>query len=239
VFLYRSIKQSRFGATARVHACTRGRVGVTARCWLRGKHQQEFSATRPYWLLTRRDNLRTLGGAASWSVWTSWRWRDLGMWQPVSGRGCVRPRRGSARAREGLARPREARGQGLGGKVPSAQLTLPGFHDRVGAAGLCPPTLRTTSTPTRPSSFGLASVGARDRTQPALPFAAFGRAPSRLRQSAGGFGNPPSTAAGRRPDPSGHETWQPLTRLAALGDLSPLRSAPRGEVVSGQGSMIA
>jgi len=32
------------------------------------------------------------------------------------------------------------------------------------------------------------------------------------------------------------ETWQPLTRLAALGDLSPLRSAPRGEVVSGQGS---
>jgi len=27
---------------------------------------------------------------------------------------------------------------------------------------------------------------------------------------------------------------QPLTRLAALGDLSPLRSAPRGEVVSGE-----
>jgi len=39
VFLYRSIKQSRFGAMARVRACTDGRLGVTARCWLRGKHQ--------------------------------------------------------------------------------------------------------------------------------------------------------------------------------------------------------
>jgi len=33
-------------------------------------------------------------------------------------------------------------------------------------------------------------VGTRDHTQRALPLAASGRAPSRLRQSAGGFGNP-------------------------------------------------
>jgi hypothetical protein len=46
VFLYRPIKQSRLGAMARVRACTDGRMGVTACCWLRGKHQQEFSATR-------------------------------------------------------------------------------------------------------------------------------------------------------------------------------------------------
>jgi hypothetical protein len=39
VFLYSSIKQSRFRAMARVRACTDGRLGVTARCWLRGKHQ--------------------------------------------------------------------------------------------------------------------------------------------------------------------------------------------------------
>ena len=44
MFLDRSIKQSRFRTMARVRACTRGRVGVTARCWLRGKHQQELSA---------------------------------------------------------------------------------------------------------------------------------------------------------------------------------------------------
>jgi hypothetical protein len=45
VLLYRSIKQSRFGAMARVRACTDGRVGVTACCWLRGQHQLELSAT--------------------------------------------------------------------------------------------------------------------------------------------------------------------------------------------------
>jgi hypothetical protein len=53
MFLYRSIKQSRFGTMARVRACTDGRVGVTACCWLRGKHQQKVSATRRYWLLTK------------------------------------------------------------------------------------------------------------------------------------------------------------------------------------------
>ena len=46
VFLDRSVKQRCLGTMARVRACTRGRVGVTGRCWLRGKHQQEFSATR-------------------------------------------------------------------------------------------------------------------------------------------------------------------------------------------------
>jgi hypothetical protein len=55
VLLYRSIKQSRFGAMARVRACTDGRVGVTACCWLRGKHQQKFSATRQYVLLAKRN----------------------------------------------------------------------------------------------------------------------------------------------------------------------------------------
>jgi hypothetical protein len=45
VFLYGSIKQSRFGTMARVRACTDGRVGVTACCWLRGQHQLELSAT--------------------------------------------------------------------------------------------------------------------------------------------------------------------------------------------------
>jgi hypothetical protein len=59
VFLYRSIKRSRFGAMARVRACTDGRVGVTARCWLRGRHQQEFSATRRYLLLTKCGILRS------------------------------------------------------------------------------------------------------------------------------------------------------------------------------------
>jgi hypothetical protein len=39
VFLYRPIEQSRFGTMARVRACTDGRLGVTARCWLRGRHQ--------------------------------------------------------------------------------------------------------------------------------------------------------------------------------------------------------
>jgi hypothetical protein len=41
--LYRSIKQSRFGTMALVR--TRGSVRGTARCWLRGRHQQELSAT--------------------------------------------------------------------------------------------------------------------------------------------------------------------------------------------------
>jgi hypothetical protein len=59
VFLYRSIKQSGLGAMARVRACTDGRVGVTARCWLRGKHQQEFSATRQYLLLSKCGILRS------------------------------------------------------------------------------------------------------------------------------------------------------------------------------------
>src|ERR1039457_3287282 len=53
VLLYGSIKQSRFGTMALVRA--RGRVGVTARCWLRGKHQQKFSATRKYLLLAKRS----------------------------------------------------------------------------------------------------------------------------------------------------------------------------------------
>jgi hypothetical protein len=55
VFLDRSIKQGRFGTMARVGACTRGRVGVTTRCWLCGKHQQDFSATRQYLLLAKRS----------------------------------------------------------------------------------------------------------------------------------------------------------------------------------------
>jgi hypothetical protein len=46
VFLYRSEKQRRFGTTALVRDRARGRVGVTACCWLRGKHQQELSATK-------------------------------------------------------------------------------------------------------------------------------------------------------------------------------------------------
>jgi hypothetical protein len=53
VFLYRSEKQGRLAAVALVRA--RDRVGVTACCWLRGEHQQEFSATRRYWLLAKRD----------------------------------------------------------------------------------------------------------------------------------------------------------------------------------------
>jgi hypothetical protein len=55
VFLYRSTKQSRFATMARLRACTDGRVGVTACCWLRGKHQQEFSATGRYLLLAQCD----------------------------------------------------------------------------------------------------------------------------------------------------------------------------------------
>jgi hypothetical protein len=45
VFLYRSEKQGRLGAMAFVRGRACGRVGVTACSWLRGKHQQELSAT--------------------------------------------------------------------------------------------------------------------------------------------------------------------------------------------------
>ncbi len=50
--LSRSIKQSCFGAMPLIRA--RGRVGVTACCWLRGKHQRDLSATRRYLLLAER-----------------------------------------------------------------------------------------------------------------------------------------------------------------------------------------
>jgi len=56
VFLYRSVKQSRFGTMTLVRACDR--VGVTACCRLRGEHQQEFSAARRYWLLAKRSMQR-------------------------------------------------------------------------------------------------------------------------------------------------------------------------------------
>jgi len=71
VFLYRPIKQSRFGTMARVRACTDRRVGVTACCWLRGKHQQEFSATRQYLLLAKCGILRSsrLGRIAQTRPW--------------------------------------------------------------------------------------------------------------------------------------------------------------------------
>jgi hypothetical protein len=39
VLLDRSVKQGGLGTMARVRACTDGRLGVTARCWLCGKHQ--------------------------------------------------------------------------------------------------------------------------------------------------------------------------------------------------------
>jgi hypothetical protein len=55
VFLDRSVQQSRFGAMALVRASSDGRVGVTACCWLRGKHQQMVSATRRYLLLAKRS----------------------------------------------------------------------------------------------------------------------------------------------------------------------------------------
>jgi hypothetical protein len=44
VILYRSIKQGRFGTMTLVRARGPNRVGVTARCCLRGKHQMELSA---------------------------------------------------------------------------------------------------------------------------------------------------------------------------------------------------
>jgi hypothetical protein len=51
--LYRSTEQSRFGTMALIRA--RGPADVTACCWLRGRHQQKFSATRQYWLLGKRS----------------------------------------------------------------------------------------------------------------------------------------------------------------------------------------
>ena len=54
VFLYRSEKQGRFGAMAFVRGRARGRVSVTACSWLRGKHQQELSATGRTQLLAER-----------------------------------------------------------------------------------------------------------------------------------------------------------------------------------------
>ena len=54
MLLYSSVKQGGLGAMARVRACTDGRVGVTACCWFRGKHQQEFSATGRTELLAER-----------------------------------------------------------------------------------------------------------------------------------------------------------------------------------------
>ena len=54
VLLYRPVEQSRLGTVAFVHPRVRERMGVTACCWLRGKHQQEFSATVRYLLLTSR-----------------------------------------------------------------------------------------------------------------------------------------------------------------------------------------
>jgi len=60
VFLYRSEKQGRFGAMAFVRGRARGRVSVTACCWLRGKHQQELSATGRTELLAERRIQRNL-----------------------------------------------------------------------------------------------------------------------------------------------------------------------------------
>ena len=53
--------KSRFGTMALVR--TRGSVSVTARCWLSGKHQQELSAARRYWLPTERDIRHGFGGS--------------------------------------------------------------------------------------------------------------------------------------------------------------------------------
>ena len=55
VFLYRSVKEGRFGAVALVRDRARERVGVTACSWLRGKHQQELSATGRYLLLAKHN----------------------------------------------------------------------------------------------------------------------------------------------------------------------------------------
>jgi len=55
VFLDCSVKQSRFGTMAHIRARTDGHLGVTAGCWLRGRHQQELSAMRRYLLLAKRS----------------------------------------------------------------------------------------------------------------------------------------------------------------------------------------
>ena len=60
VFLYRFEKQGRFGAMAFVRGRARGRVSVTACSWLRGKHQQELSATGRTQLLAERRIQRSL-----------------------------------------------------------------------------------------------------------------------------------------------------------------------------------
>jgi hypothetical protein len=44
---------------ARVRAPSNGRLGVTARCWSRGEHQQKFSATRQHLLLAKCGILRS------------------------------------------------------------------------------------------------------------------------------------------------------------------------------------
>ena len=46
-------QQSRFRTMALVRDRASARVGVTACCWSRRKHRQEFSATRGYLLLTK------------------------------------------------------------------------------------------------------------------------------------------------------------------------------------------
>jgi hypothetical protein len=53
VLLHGPVQQGRFGAVA--FEGERARVSVTACCWLRGRHQQEFSATGRYWLLAAID----------------------------------------------------------------------------------------------------------------------------------------------------------------------------------------
>jgi len=61
VFLYHSVEQCRFRTMALERA--HNRAGVTACCWLRGKHQQELSAARRYWLPTERDIRHGFGGS--------------------------------------------------------------------------------------------------------------------------------------------------------------------------------
>jgi hypothetical protein len=69
VLLYRSVEQSRFRTMALV--CARGCVGLTA-CWLRGKHQQEFSAMGPNQLLPRRSIRENPERPAASSVFHTW-----------------------------------------------------------------------------------------------------------------------------------------------------------------------
>jgi hypothetical protein len=63
VLLNRSVQQCRFGTMAFVRA--RGRSGLIARCWLRGKHQQEFSARRRCLLLAKRSFRHGFGAHGS------------------------------------------------------------------------------------------------------------------------------------------------------------------------------